>query len=71
MLIWFSANWINILFIALITAMVFLLIRGMIRDRKAGKHACGDNCASCGACSSCRACSACGTGGSIAPMKKE
>ena len=44
MLAWLSVNLVNI---ALIVA---LLIRGMVRDRKAGKRSCGGNCASCGAC---------------------
>ena len=53
MLSWLSANLINIALIAFIAAIVVLLIRSMIRDRKAGKSACGGNCACCGACSAC------------------
>ena len=53
MLSWLSANLINIALIAVIAAIVVLLIRSMIRDRKAGKSACGGNCACCGACSAC------------------
>ena len=53
MLSWLSANLINIALIAFIAAIVVLLIRSMIRDRKAGKRACGGNCACCGACSAC------------------
>ena len=56
MLGWLSANLINILLVAVIAAVVVLLIRGMIRDRKAGKSSCGGNCASCGACSGCSTC---------------
>ena len=44
----------------LIALIVGLLIRGMIRDRKAGKRSCGGNCASCGACGGCSACGKCG-----------
>jgi len=60
MLAWLSANLINIVLIALIALIVGLLIRGMIRDKRAGKSSCGGNCASCGACSKCSACSKCG-----------
>ncbi len=65
MFAWLSANLINIVLIAVIMLIVGLLIRSMIRDRKAGKRSCGGNCAGCGACSTCSGCSACskcGTG---------
>ena len=47
---WFSANWINMVLIAALALAIGLVIRGMIRDKKAGKSSCGGNCASCGAC---------------------
>ena len=50
MLAWFAANVINIVLILVIAAVVGLILRGMIRDRKAGKSSCGGNCAGCGAC---------------------
>ena len=50
MLAWLSANLINITLIAAVALIVFLLVRVMVRDRKAGKAPCGGNCASCGAC---------------------
>ncbi|MBQ3703961.1 MAG: FeoB-associated Cys-rich membrane protein [Oscillospiraceae bacterium] len=53
MLAWLSANLINIALVAVIALIVGLLIRGMIRDKKAGKSACGGNCAGCGACGKC------------------
>ncbi len=59
MLVWLSANLINIVLIAVIVLVVGLLIRGMIRDRKAGKSSCGGSCASCGACGGCSACGKC------------
>ena len=59
MLGWLSANLINTLLVAVIAAVVVLLIRGMIRDKKAGKSSCGGSCASCGACSSCGSCGRC------------
>ena len=54
MLAWLSANWINLILIAVLTLIVALLIRSMVRDRKAGKRSCGGNCASCGACGGCK-----------------
>ncbi len=53
MLAWLSANLINIALVAVIALIVGLLIRGMIRDKKAGKSSCGGNCAGCGACGKC------------------
>ena len=35
---------------AVLVLAVALAIRSMVRDRRAGKSACGGNCASCGAC---------------------
>ncbi len=59
MLAWLSANLINIALTAVIVLIVGLLVRGMIRDRKAGKRSCGGNCAACGACSGCSSCGKC------------
>ena len=59
MLTWLLANLINIVLIAVIALITGLLIRSMIRDKKAGKSSCGGNCASCGVCSGCSACSKC------------
>ena len=53
MLEWFAENLVNIVLIAVIAGIVALLICGMLRDKKAGKHACGGNCACCGECSAC------------------
>ena len=61
MLTWLSANLINIALVAVLVLIVGLLLRGMIRDKKAGKSSCGCNCASCGACSGCSACAHCGS----------
>ncbi|MBR0207953.1 MAG: FeoB-associated Cys-rich membrane protein [Oscillospiraceae bacterium] len=52
MLAWLSANLINIVLVAVIVLIVGLLIRSMIRDKKAGRSSCGGNCAACGGCSS-------------------
>ena len=56
MLGWLSDNLINIVLLAAIALIVYLLIRSMIRERRAGKSACGGNCASCGACGDCSRC---------------
>ena len=58
MLTWLSANLINIVLVAVLALIVTLLIRGMIRDRKAGKSSCDGSCGSCGACGSCGSCGA-------------
>ena len=71
MLIWLSANWINIVLVAVLVLIVGLLLRGMIRDKKAGKSSCGGNCASCGACSGCSACARCCSMNSAATDVKE
>ena len=68
MLAWLSANLINIALVVFIALIVALLIRGMIRDRKAGKSSCGGNCAACGACGSCGKCGA-GNAAAMSPRK--
>ena len=55
MLTWLASNLINIVIIVLLVLIVGFVIRGMIRDRKAGKSSCGGNCSSCG-CSCSRSC---------------
>ena len=47
---WLSQNIVNIVIIAALVLAVGLVIRGMIRDRRAGRSSCGGNCAACGAC---------------------
>ena len=50
MLSWLSANLINIILVAAIVLACFFVIRGMLRDKKAGKSACGGSCAGCAGC---------------------
>ncbi len=71
MIAWLSANLINIALVAVLVLIVGLLLRGMIRDKKAGKSSCGCNCASCGACSGCSACAKCGSMSSAPTDVKE
>ena len=59
MFVWLSANLINIALVTVLVLLVGLLIRGMIRDKKAGKSSCGGNCAGCGACGGCSSCAKC------------
>ncbi len=59
MVSWISTNLANIALIAAIVLIVGMLIRVMVRDRRAGKAPCGGNCASCGACHGCDGCSRC------------
>ena len=55
MLDWLGANIGTILIIAVLTLIVVLIIRSMIKDKKQGRSSCGNNCAHCamaGACHS-------------------
>ena len=49
MLQWISANIGTILISLVLLAVVTLIIRSMVHDKKQGKSSCGGNCA-CGAC---------------------
>ena len=53
MLAWLSENWANIVVIAGLVLFAGAIVFGMIRNRKAGKRACGCDCAACGACCAC------------------
>ncbi|MBQ5951814.1 MAG: FeoB-associated Cys-rich membrane protein [Lachnospiraceae bacterium] len=49
---WIAANAGNIIVTAVLVLVVGLVVRGMIRDRLAGRHICGGDCGNCGsACS--------------------
>ena len=41
---------IDIVILAVLAAVVGLLIRGMVNNKREGKSSCGGSCASCGAC---------------------
>lgn len=51
MLNWFLSNFSTIVISILLLAVVTLIIRYLIRQKKQGKHSCGGNCGACGACS--------------------
>lgn len=40
----------TIVVLAVLTGAVFLIIRGMVRDKKQGKSDCGGDCSKCGGC---------------------
>ena len=61
MLAWFAANLINIVLILAVALLVFVLVRSLIRDKKAGR-----TCAGCKGCGGgCGSCSSCGKGTAI------
>ena len=53
MLQWISANIGTILISLVLLAVVGLIIRSMIRQKRQGKSSCGGNCAACAACGAC------------------
>ena len=57
MLDWIAANTANIIIIAILVAVVTVVIIKLVRDKKAGRSACGGKCSGCamGGC--------CGSGG--------
>ena len=55
MLLWLSANWGTLLVAAILALVIFVIVRKTVRDRRAGRHACGCDCCSggCGKCGQC------------------
>ena len=53
LLLWLKENLATILVCLLLALIVFWIVRGMIRNRRAGKSACGGTCAGCGICGKC------------------
>ena len=47
MLNWLAENAGTIVITMALVIIVFLVIRGMVRDRRAGKSSCGNACAHC------------------------
>ena len=54
MLDWIAANLATILICALLIVIVFLIIRYLLRQKKAGKSSCGAGCAHCAMHGQCR-----------------
>ena len=53
MMTWLTANWANIVVIAGLVLFVGWIVFRMIRNGKAGKRACGGDCAACQGCCAC------------------
>ncbi len=53
MLQWFSANAGTLVLCILLLAVVALIVRSLLRQRKQGKSSCGCNCAHCAMHGSC------------------
>lgn len=53
MLMWFSENLATIIICAGLLVIVALIIRSMIKRKKAGKTSCGCNCVGCAMSGSC------------------
>ena len=51
---WLVENLGTILISIALIALVTVIIRTMIRDKKMGKSTCGGSCASCKMCAACR-----------------
>ena len=51
---WLAQNLGTILISIVLIALVTVIIRIMIRDKKMGKSTCGGSCASCKMCAACR-----------------
>ncbi|MCC8074717.1 MAG: FeoB-associated Cys-rich membrane protein [Clostridiales bacterium] len=47
MIAWLTANAGTIVVGLILLAIVAAILRGMLRDRKQGKHSCGGGCAGC------------------------
>ncbi len=47
MLAWLSANVGNIIVLAILSAVVFMAVRSLIKQKKSGKGGCGCGCQSC------------------------
>ena len=50
---WIQGHVAVILICVVLAAIVVLIIRGLVRDRKKGKSTCGANCAHCAMAGSC------------------
>lgn len=50
MISWLQANLGSIVVVLSLLAVVALIVRRLVLDRKAGKHICGGSCGTCGSC---------------------
>ena len=47
MIDWLAANAANIVVLLIVGVLIFLAVRSMVKDKKAGKSSCGCSCANC------------------------
>ena len=50
---WLTANWVNIIILALVGGLIALAVIVMIKDKKAGKSSCVCNCSKCAMAGKC------------------
>ena len=53
MMDWLSSNLANIIVIAVVALAVFIAVRSLVKDKKAGKSSCGCNCSNCALAGKC------------------
>ena len=59
MINWLLANLATVVLSLVLLLIVFLVVRGMIRDKRSGKSSCGCGCEGCSGCSTCSPGSSC------------
>ncbi|MBP5262103.1 MAG: FeoB-associated Cys-rich membrane protein [Clostridiales bacterium] len=53
MIDWLAANAANIIILLIVGVLIFLAVRSMVKDKKAGKSSCGCSCANCAMAGKC------------------
>ena len=72
MLEFLQNNWGSFAVGAVVLAVIVLIVRKLVRDKKAGRYTCGGNCGSCGACSGhCAGCQECSHAAPAKPAEKK
>ena len=56
MISWLTTNLATVLVGLIVLACVALAVRKLIRDRRAGRRACGCDCGPCAGCAACGSC---------------
>lgn len=47
MVAWIAENWLTLVVLAVVAAVVALAAISLLRDKKKGKSSCGGNCSAC------------------------
>lgn len=55
MLLWIVENWVSLIILMAVTALVALVVAKMIKDKKQGKSSCNCGCGGCAMKDSCHA----------------